>query len=43
MRLRSGTRMRQYEPDTAEAAEALTIATRLCDEVQRRMASALEF
>jgi HEPN domain-containing protein len=32
-----------YEPDTAEAVEALTVATRLCDEVQRRMASALEF
>ncbi len=26
-----------YEPDPAEAAEALTIATKLCDEVQRRI------
>jgi len=26
-----------YEPDAAEAAKALTTATRLCDEVQRRI------
>ncbi len=31
-----------YEPDSAEAVEALAIATRLCDEVQRRLESALE-
>jgi HEPN domain-containing protein len=31
-----------YEPDASEAAEALTVAARLCDEVQRRMERALE-
>ena len=31
-----------YEPDSAEAAEALTIATRLCDEVERRIENAVE-
>ena len=29
-----------YEPDAAEAAEALTIAVKLCTEVQRRIESA---
>ena len=29
-----------YEPDAAEAAEALTIAVKLCGEVQRRIESA---
>jgi HEPN domain-containing protein len=29
-----------YEPDAAEAAEALLIAARLCEEVQRRIVSA---
>ena len=31
-----------YEPDASEAAEALTVAARLCDEVQRRMERAQE-
>jgi hypothetical protein len=31
-----------YEPDAAEAAEALTAAAKLCDEVQRRIESAQE-
>ncbi len=31
-----------YEPDAAEAAEALTVAARLCDEVQRRIEIAQE-
>ena len=31
-----------YEPDAAEAAEALTIAARFCGEVQRRIESARE-
>jgi hypothetical protein len=31
-----------YEPDAAEAAEALTLAAKLCDEVQRRIESAQE-
>ena len=31
-----------YEPDAAEAAEALTVAATLCDEVQRRIESAQE-
>jgi HEPN domain-containing protein len=31
-----------YEPDAAEAAEALTAAAKLCDDVQRRMESAQE-
>jgi hypothetical protein len=31
-----------YEPDAAEAAEALAAAAKLCDEVQRRMESAQE-
>ena len=29
-----------YEPDAAEAAEALAIAARLCEEVQRRIEDA---
>ena len=41
MRQHSGIQM-PYEPDSAEAAEALTIATRLCDEVQRRIENTLE-
>lgn len=31
-----------YEPDAAEAAEALAVAARLCEEVQRRIESAQE-
>jgi HEPN domain-containing protein len=31
-----------YEPDAAEAAEALTVAANLCDEVRRRIESAQE-
>jgi hypothetical protein len=29
-----------YEPDAAEAAEALTVAAEFCDEVRRRIESA---
>ena len=31
-----------YEPDSAEARRALAVATRLCDEVQRRIANTRE-
>ena len=31
-----------YEPDAAEAAEALTVAAKLCEAVQRRIESAQE-
>jgi HEPN domain-containing protein len=31
-----------YEPDMSEAAEALKVATSLCDEIQRRIANAPE-
>ena len=31
-----------YEPDSVEAVEALKLATRLCDEIQRRNENAME-
>jgi hypothetical protein len=31
-----------YEPDAAEAAEALTVGAKLCEAVQRRIESAQE-
>jgi HEPN domain-containing protein len=31
-----------YEPDAAEAGEALAVATKLCDEIRRRIESAPE-
>ena len=31
-----------YEPDSAEAAEALKVATHLCEEVKHRMGAAMK-
>ena len=42
MRLLSGIRMHRTSRMAAEALEALTVAAKLCDDVQRRIESAQE-